>query len=186
MSSKWHQKKARQAEFAFEKALQNTQESAKDTSDLVKDSAMGGGDDELFEKKLSKEEKKALAKAKRDAKRKAKQGGGDNSSANDDKGLDAQAVLEATKAAISEQSKKGGAADGIDHEAADRLATEDGTICTYASSRKGVDARARDINVESLTVQHKGSVMLSETQLVLNDGNSYGLIGRNGCGKSVL
>ena len=31
---------------------------------------MGKGDDELFEKKLSKEEKKALAKAKRDAKKK--------------------------------------------------------------------------------------------------------------------
>jgi hypothetical protein len=31
---------------------------------------MGGGDDELFEKRLSKEEKKALAKQKRDAKKK--------------------------------------------------------------------------------------------------------------------
>ncbi len=31
---------------------------------------MGKGEDELFEKKLSKEEKKALAKAKREAKKK--------------------------------------------------------------------------------------------------------------------
>jgi hypothetical protein len=36
----------------------------------VRDAAMGGGDDELFDKKLSKEEKKALAKQKRDAKKK--------------------------------------------------------------------------------------------------------------------
>lgn len=36
----------------------------------VRDAAMGKGDDELFEKKLSKEEKKALAKAKREAKKK--------------------------------------------------------------------------------------------------------------------
>lgn len=34
-----------------------------------RDAAMGKGDEELFEKKLSKEEKKALAKAKRDAKK---------------------------------------------------------------------------------------------------------------------
>ena len=78
MSSKWHQKKARQAEFAFEKALQNTEDSAVDASQLVNDAAMGGGDDQIYEKKLSKEEKKALAKAKREAKRKAKKGGKDD------------------------------------------------------------------------------------------------------------
>ena len=38
----------------------------------LKAAAMGKGDEELFEKKLSKEEKKALAKAKRDAKKKDK------------------------------------------------------------------------------------------------------------------
>ena len=36
----------------------------------VRDAAMGKGEEELFEKKLSKEEKKALAKAKREAKKK--------------------------------------------------------------------------------------------------------------------
>ena len=36
----------------------------------VRGAAMGEGDEELFEKKLSKEEKKALAKAKREAKKK--------------------------------------------------------------------------------------------------------------------
>jgi ATP-binding cassette, subfamily F, member 2 len=31
-----------------------------------------------------------------------------------------------------------------------------------------------------------GSVLLDETEIVLNHGNRYGLIGRNGCGKSSL
>eukprot|EP00534_Pseudo-nitzschia_fraudulenta_P010874 CAMPEP_0201213770 /NCGR_PEP_ID=MMETSP0851-20130426/186732_1 /ASSEMBLY_ACC=CAM_ASM_000631 /TAXON_ID=183588 /ORGANISM="Pseudo-nitzschia fraudulenta, Strain WWA7" /LENGTH=58 /DNA_ID=CAMNT_0047502997 /DNA_START=42 /DNA_END=215 /DNA_ORIENTATION=+ len=58
MASKWHQKKAREAEFAFEKALQTRRDEEIDAGQLTKDSAMGGGDDELFEKKLTKEEKK--------------------------------------------------------------------------------------------------------------------------------
>ena len=57
MTSRWHQKKAKQAEEAFERALQGTKDLSVDANLLVKDSAMGGGDDELFEKKLSKEEK---------------------------------------------------------------------------------------------------------------------------------
>ena len=36
----------------------------------VRGAAMGKGDEELYEKKLSKDEKKALAKAKREAKKK--------------------------------------------------------------------------------------------------------------------
>ena len=72
MSSKWHQnqEKKRLEQLAREEAA------IPEFSSLVKDqassAAMGGGDDELFEKKLSKEEKKALAKAKREAKKKAK------------------------------------------------------------------------------------------------------------------
>ena len=89
--------------------------------------------------------------------------------------------------AASEQQQGGGgtADDGIDHEAADALAAS-GTICTFSASRKGVDARARDINVTNFTLQHMGSVLLDETEVVLNHGNRYGLIGSNGCGKSTL
>jgi ATP-binding cassette subfamily F protein 2 len=68
---------------------------------------------------------------------------------------------------------------------ADQLAAE-GTICTYAYSRKGVDARSRDVNVQNFTLQHKGNVMLDGTAIILNHGNRYGLLGRNGCGKSTL
>jgi len=75
--------------------------------------------------------------------------------------------------------------DGIDHAQADALAAA-GTICTFATSRKGVDPRARDINVTNFLLQHMGNVLLEETQIVLNHGNRYGLIGPNGSGKSTL
>ncbi|KAG7370580.1 ABC transporter ATP-binding protein [Nitzschia inconspicua] len=200
MTSRWHQKKAKQAEEAFERELQSRTEAAVDTTVLTRTAAMGGGDEELFEKKLSKEEKKALAKAKREAKRKGKKNQGDNDDDDDDddddnKKLDAKAVLQEaqqTLIATSDVMEAGVAPgagavsdDGIDHEAADALAAA-GTICTFSASRKGVDARARDINVTNFTLQHMGAVLLDETEIVLNHGNRYGLIGRNGCGKSTL
>lgn len=167
MSSKWHEKKNRLAEFEFEKALQT---SADDTTraDVANDAAMGKGEDELFEKKLSKEEKKARAKAAREAKKKKKKGGSDDGN-NDDDAPNAAEVLNAAKEAITADPKTI-EDDGVDHEKADALAAA-GTICTYSASRKGVDARARDINVTNFTLQHKGAVMLDETEIVLNHGN---------------
>jgi ATP-binding cassette, subfamily F, member 2 len=200
MSSRWHEKKARQAEIAFERALQNAPERAiDDVTQLVSHVAMGGGDEQVFEKKMTKEEKKAAAKAKREAKKKSStttKGGGDDDDDNDDDNHNnndktmvlAKDLVGKTKdgLAASDQQGGGGAADdGIDHEAADALAAS-GTICTFSASRKGVDARARDINVTNFTLQHMGSVLLDETEVVLNHGNRYGLIGSNGCGKSTL
>jgi len=188
MSSSWHQKKARQAEFAFEKTLQTRKDEEIDASVLTKDSAMGGGDDELFEKKLTKEEKKALAKKKREAKKAAKNKGKKGADESNDA---EEAALAAKMKALSAASGGDGeknpktADDGIDHDASDALAAA-GTVCTFAASRKGVDARARDINVTNVTLQHMGAVLLDETSVVLNHGNRYGLVGRNGCGKSTL
>jgi ATP-binding cassette subfamily F protein 2 len=187
MSSTWHQKKAKQADFAFEKALQTREEESIDVSVLTRDAAMGGGDEELFEKKLSKEEKKALAKKKRDAKKAAKNKGKGGEENNDDE----QEALAAQMKALSASGEGGDGRnpkttdDGIDHDASDALAAA-GTICTFASSRKGIDARARDINVSNVTLMHMGAVLMDETSVVLNHGNRYGLIGRNGCGKSTL
>lgn len=178
MASSWHQKRAKQAEFDFEKALQTREDEELAVSDLVKDAAMGGGDSELFEKKLSKEEKKAQAKAKREAKRKSKGKG----KKNDEPKEEAKSATEVLSEVNTEVLKN---EDGINHEAADVLATA-GTICTFSSSRKGVDARARDINVTNFTLQHMGQVLLDECEVVLNHGNRYGLIGLNGCGKSTL
>ena len=203
MPSSWHEKKERLAREQFEKDLQSAPD---DTTTAKFD--MGDGEEELFEKKLSKEEKKALAKAKREAKRKKKKSGsedggdgdgdGDDNEQDDDKQNRAVAkaaqILSAvelgndTSAGGTGASGGGGAVDyddGIDHETADALAAA-GTICTFSRSRKAVDARSRDINVTNFTLQHMGAIMLDETEIILNHGNRYGLIGRNGCGKSTL
>ena len=154
----------------------------------IREAAMGKGDEELFEKKLTKEEKKARAKALRDAKKKAKtttNGNGDDDGDEKDEikqDQDQGQERGQEKVALEAQMSKNAGEDGIDYEQADKL-TADGTICTFATSRKGVDARSRDINVQNFTLQHKGAVMLDETEILLNHGNRYGLIGRNGCGK---
>jgi hypothetical protein len=75
--SNWSAKQARKAEFAMNKLL-DTGGDAIDTeavaASAVRDAAMGKGEETIFEKKLTKEEKKAQAKAKRDAKKKEKVG----------------------------------------------------------------------------------------------------------------
>ena len=187
MSSKWHQKKERLAEAAFERSLQT---SADDTTvaNVANEAAMGGGEQELFERKLTKEEKKARAKAAREAKRKNKKKGNHEEDGAEDENTAAktqQALQNATAAVDAAAATSGIDQDGIDHAASDALAAA-GTICTFASSRKGVDARSRDINVTNFTLQHMGAVLLDECEIVLNHGNRYGLIGRNGCGKSTL
>lgn len=73
--SRWAEKRAKQAEFQLNKELDSGYDSINAEATVAKDvraAAMGEGDEELFEKKLSKEEKKALAKAKREAKKKVR------------------------------------------------------------------------------------------------------------------
>mmetsp|Transcript_43754 Transcript_43754/g.51229 ORF Transcript_43754/g.51229 Transcript_43754/m.51229 type:complete len:920 (+) Transcript_43754:242-3001(+) len=183
--SKWAQKKAAEADFAHEKALQTREDSAMDVSRLVSDSAMGGGEDEMYEKKLTKEEKKALAKKKREDKKAAK--AKKNGSSGDLVGIDVAAKMKALELANGDASGKPERKkdDGIDYEATELLASE-GTICTFALNRKGVDARARDINVSNVTLQHHEGILLDESEVILNHGNRYGLVGRNGCGKSTF
>jgi ATP-binding cassette subfamily F protein 2 len=191
MSSKWHQKKAKLAEQQFERELQSLGDNSGKVKDQTSDVAMGGGEEQFYEKKLTKEEKKALAAKKREEKRKAKakKKGGDED--DDDENGEENDVKKANELVANlmnrennDEDEDGGAA-GESNPAADQLAA-DGTICTFSTSRKGVDARSRDVNVQNFTLQHKGTVMLDGTAVVLNHGNRYGLIGRNGCGKSTL
>mmetsp|Transcript_4166 Transcript_4166/g.8891 ORF Transcript_4166/g.8891 Transcript_4166/m.8891 type:complete len:832 (+) Transcript_4166:147-2642(+) len=192
MSSKWHQKKAKEAEYQEElklKRMGNLDEAHLKVWDPTET-----GEDELFEKKLSKEEKKALAKKKREEKKRAKEaakkggGSGDGGDDGDGGGQDEKNKIDAAKLLQSarEAAEHGDNVDlSINNAAAEALA-EQGTICTFATSKKGVDARSRDINVTNFTLQHKGMVMLDGTEIILNHGQRYGLIGRNGCGKSTL
>jgi len=75
MASRWNEKR-RKAELA---AIDRELETGQDKIDFegtkaadVRDAAMGKGEEELFERKLTKDEKKAQAKAAREAKKKAK------------------------------------------------------------------------------------------------------------------
>eukprot|EP00551_Chaetoceros_affinis_P011593 CAMPEP_0203662450 /NCGR_PEP_ID=MMETSP0090-20130426/409_1 /ASSEMBLY_ACC=CAM_ASM_001088 /TAXON_ID=426623 /ORGANISM="Chaetoceros affinis, Strain CCMP159" /LENGTH=814 /DNA_ID=CAMNT_0050525237 /DNA_START=7 /DNA_END=2451 /DNA_ORIENTATION=+ len=190
MPSKWHEK---QEKKRLEQALRD-EAAVRDAIDFegnlakdVRGAAMGEGEEELFEKKLSKEEKKALAKAKREAKKKAKGKGGKDGGTNGDGGDDDKKGADLAKEVLK-NAQDGLFAEkdfSVTNEAADKLATE-GTICTFSTSKKGVDERSRDINVSNFTLQHKGMVMLDGTDIILNHGNRYGLLGRNGCGKSTL
>lgn len=73
--SNWNEKQAKKAEFSMNKALDDGygQTDFEGNADKdVRGAAMGHGDEELFEKRMSKAEKKAAAAAKRDAKRTAR------------------------------------------------------------------------------------------------------------------
>lgn len=128
---------------------------------------------------MSKEEKKAAAKAAREAKRKLKQQGSSNISGGGDEDEDdtAAAAVQEVQSLIETVKRSGDIAEEQKSEAAEQLAQE-GTIVTFSASRKGVDARSRDVNIQNVTLLHKGVVMLDETEIVLNHGNRYGLIGR--------
>ena len=187
----WAEKKARLAEAQAERELMLLGDNESKVKDQANAVAMGGGEEQIFEKKLSKEEKKAETARKREEKRKAKlkaagledtEGGGTEEVV-DDEMKRANKVLENVISA-----KNNGGEDDVTRESnplADQLASE-GTICTFSASRKGVDARSRDVNVQNFTLQHLNNIMLDGTAIVLNHGNRYGLIGRNGCGKSTL
>lgn len=49
-----------------------------------------------------------------------------------------------------------------------------------------VHPRSRDVKIENFSITFHGVEFLNETQLELNCGRRYGLIGLNGCGKSTL
>ncbi len=44
----------------------------------------------------------------------------------------------------------------------------------------------RDIKIDAISISFGARFLLQETDLALNWGNRYGLIGPNGCGKSTL
>lgn len=145
----------------------------------VRDAAMGKGEDELFEKKLSKEEKKALAKAKRDAKKKAK-------------GKPAKASKK--KDEVAEEKKNDDMPIGFENmslkekkriTALDDLSKNNINV-TYESKAGKLHANTRDINVGGVTVTFHGKSLIEETELVINYGNRYGFIGPNGSGKSTI
>ena len=193
--SSWAEKKARQAEFAMNKELDEGYGKTDFESNANKDSrdaAMGKGEDELYEKKLTKEEKKALAAAKRAAKKKAKEakggkktknGDGDDGGAakDEEKKEEASNALESAKNALDSS-----ASEEAKREAALEKLSQEQIIVTYESKKGNLHANTRDINVGGVTVTFHGKPLIEDTQIVINYGNRYGFIGPNGSGKSTI
>lgn len=184
--SRWQEKKRREAEFALEKELASGGNNFNENlvAADVRDAAMGKGEDELFEKKLSKEEKKALAKAKRDAKKKAKEGkegkGGKKAESKrkqeKEEEKKSEDVVDTTNLSSKEQKRQ---------QLLDDLNKND-IVVTYEAKKGGMHANARDINVGGVTVSFHGRPLIEETEIVINYGNRYGFIGPNGSGKSTV
>ncbi|KAK4356417.1 hypothetical protein RND71_025388 [Anisodus tanguticus] len=89
-----------------------------------------------------------------------------------------------SKAAAAETSKAAAETNGVDNltngvgdlKISDRNCT--GVLCSHPLSR--------DIRIESLSVTFHGHDLIVDSELELNYGRRYGLLGLNGCGKSTL
>lgn len=174
--SRWQEKRAREAEFQLEKELAAGGNGVDDealVANDVRDAALGKGDDELFEKKLTKEEKKALAKAKREAKKKAKNKTSKSKTKNDEPEEEKKEDTIPQVALTTKEAKR--------QALLDDLSKNDITV-TYESKRAALHANTRDINVGGVTVSFHGKHLIEETELVINYGNRYGFIGPNGSG----
>ncbi|KAG9416745.1 ATP-binding cassette sub- F member 2 [Aphanomyces cochlioides] len=73
----------------------------------------------------------------------------------------------------------------VERTLADKLA-DDGIIATCAHSARQVHANFKDINVLDFSITYFGKVLMENCDITLNYGRRYGLIGRNGSGKSTF
>nr|KYP51785.1 ABC transporter F family member 1 [Cajanus cajan] len=93
------------------------------------------------------------------------------------RGGKAAAAAASSKTTSSSEKAADKLADGIgDIQISDRTCT--GVLCSHPLSR--------DIRIESLSVTFHGHDLIVDTELELNYGRRYGLLGLNGCGKSTL
>lgn len=192
-AAKYNEKRARLAQAAIDRELETGGDSIDYEGTLgkdVRDAAMGKGDDELFEKKMTKEEKKALAKAKREAKKKAKppkkakgkgkgKGKADADAAEEKKEDDGASAM----AKLSLDSNLDPNSDEAKQAAALEELSRQDIICTYEQRKGNLHANTRDINVGGVSVAFHGKLLIEETEIVINYGNRYGFIGPNGSGK---
>jgi ATP-binding cassette subfamily F protein 2 len=191
----YNEKRQKQLEAAIDRELDTGADSI-DFEGMVanstKDSAMGKGDDELFEKKLSKEEKKALAKAKRDAKKKEKGkakgkgkkgGGGDDDADSNEEKKEDDDVVGGNLASLSIHSDIDPDSEEGKRDAALEELSRQNIVVTYEQKKGNLHANTRDVNVGGVSVAFHGKLLIEETNVVINYGNRYGFIGPNGSGK---
>lgn len=190
MSKRYNEKRQAQAQAAVDRELDSGYGNEDFEANANKDArgaAMGEGEEELFEKKLTKAEKKAAAKAAREAKKKKK-------GAAAKKPKKADEAKQAEKDESAEEAKKRAEAILLDpkasveekREAALENLSNEQIVVTYESRKTKMHANARNINVNGVTVTFHGKPLIEETSLVINYGNRYGFIGPNGSGKSTV
>ncbi|XP_062082196.1 ABC transporter F family member 1 [Humulus lupulus] len=98
----------------------------------------------------------------------------------------AAAAKRGGKAAASSASSKAAA---VSQNGADKLANGVGALEISDRTCTGVlcsHPLSRDIRIESLSVTFHGHDLIVDSELELNYGRRYGLLGLNGCGKSTL
>ena len=83
------------------------------------------------------------------------------------------------------EAKMGRVLKADDGKAADLLAAQ-GVIATFAATQGKLNRNVKDINVSNLSVSFHGAPILDGTTFVMNWGNRYGFVGRNGSGKSTV
>jgi len=139
----------------------------------LRPAAMGKGEEQLFEKKMTKEEKKAL-QAQKKAEREAKK-----------KGVPITEVEVKSTSSANGKANDNGKADV--ESAADLGPTGPGAldtcVCTgVLTTRKD----SRDVKLEQFSISVHGKQLFDDCTFELNYGRRYGLIGLNGSGKSTL
>lgn len=188
MSKKFNEKRAKQAEFALDKELDSgygNVDADAIAAQMLRGAAMGQGEEELFEKKLSKEEKKQAAKAARDAKKQAKGTGGTNGKSKSDDGADPKSVK--SELDLNDLLKQSTLDDPEERrDAALEWLSRQEIVVTYESKKGKLNANNRDINVSGVSVNFHGKPLIEDTEVVINYGNRYGFIGPNGSGKSTV
>ena len=184
MAKRFNEKRAKAAEFAINKELDEgygKEDLGANAALDVRAAAMGKGEEELFERKMTKEEKKAAAKAAREAKKKAKASakGGDDAAAAATNGSSNGATTNG-HGKDHPPSSTGDSDQDNAHDALLQQLSDMNIGVTYESKKGKLHANTRDINVSGVTVTFHGKPLIEETDLVINYGNRYGFIGPNG------
>ncbi|XP_019177690.1 PREDICTED: ABC transporter F family member 1 [Ipomoea nil] len=101
----------------------------------------------------------------------------------------AAAAKRGRKAAAAAASSKAAAASAAENSSVDNLANGVGELLISDRTCTGVlcsHPLSRDIRIESLSLTFHGHDLIVDSELELNYGRRYGLLGLNGCGKSTL
>ena len=144
------------------------------------------GEESLFKAKLSKEERKAQQAAKRAAKAAAKKEKSEGGESDEDAA--AARDLPPPPPGSAAAAKKRDPLSKVDKERSEVEFELEQAILTAARSRREMGAYKGHIEARSFTLPNPGggANLLEEASCILARGHIYGLIGRNGKGKSTM